>query len=75
MHILILAVHIGAFSGWVMLRIENMLKPIYRKLLLESDSEIAPRVFMGTGVLGTVIHVMLDSPLYEGIMPLFPFCH
>lgn len=56
-----------------MLRMEKTLEPIYRKLLLESYSEIVPRIFIGTGVLGTVIHVMLDSPLYQDIMPFFPF--
>lgn len=72
MHTLIFAVPIGAIFGWAMLRVEKRVKPIYRRLLLESNSEVTATGFIGAGALGTFSHVVLDSPLYADIMPFFP---
>ena len=72
MHTLIVALAVGALLGYVMFRLEGSFVSLYKQLLLETDAKIGLRSFMATGALGTVVHVLLDSPLYDDILPFYP---
>jgi len=55
-----------------MFRLEGSFVSLYRLLLLETDAKISLGSFIATGALGTIIHVLLDSPLYDDILPFYP---
>ena len=50
--------------------LENFLKPLYISLHLESDTTM--KSYITAGVLGTTLHVLLDTPLYYDIKPFYP---
>jgi membrane-bound metal-dependent hydrolase YbcI (DUF457 family) len=52
--------------------LEVRLGPLYRALLLEEGAPAGRGPFLAAGVAGTVSHVLLDSPLYSDIQPLYP---
>nr|KXH78169.1 MAG: hydrolase [Candidatus Thorarchaeota archaeon SMTZ1-83] len=71
-HTFLLAFFVGLVLGYVMLLLERYLYPLYKTLLLETDSKTSLKPFVFAGVLGTMLHVLLDSPLYSDIRPLYP---
>jgi hypothetical protein len=71
-HTLILALVLGALVGYVMFRLEGSFVSLYKLLLLETDGKFGLGSFIAVGALGTVIHVLLDSPLYDDILPFYP---
>ena len=72
LHTFIAAVGVGIAFGLVMFLLERPMHPLYRKLLLEPDIAFKKSQFMITGVLGTMLHVLFDSPLYLDIKPFYP---
>jgi hypothetical protein len=71
-HTFLLAFLVGLVLGYVMLLLERYLYPLYKMLLLETDSKTSLTPFVLAGVLGTIVHVLLDSPLYSDIHPFYP---
>lgn len=71
-HTFLLAFFVGLALGYTMLLLEGYLYPLYKMLLLETDSKTSLKQFLIPGVLGTMLHVLLDSPLYSDIHPLYP---
>jgi hypothetical protein len=71
-HTLLLAIPIGLGSGYLMFRLEGALRPVYRVLSLEPEKRLNLASYFLAGALGTTLHVMLDSPLYDDIRPFFP---
>ncbi|MBM5804801.1 MAG: hydrolase [Candidatus Verstraetearchaeota archaeon] len=71
-HTLIVAAVTGAVLGSLASLLEGTLSPLYRLLLLEGDAKFKTNTFAISGVLGTVIHVLLDAPLYPDILPFYP---
>ena len=72
LHTFLLAFFVGLALGYVMFRLERFLHPLYKVFLLETDEPLNLKSFFGAGVLGTTLHVLLDSPLYDEIHPFFP---
>jgi hypothetical protein len=55
-----------------MFLIEGILHPFFKLFLLESQDNVNLKSFMIAGIFGTMLHVLLDSPLYTDIRPFFP---
>jgi membrane-bound metal-dependent hydrolase YbcI (DUF457 family) len=45
---------------------------LFKVLLLENGNKWALKPFMVAGILGTTLHILLDSPLYVDIQPFYP---
>ncbi len=72
LHTFIGALITGALLGIIMYRVEKRLGYIWRKLFLETETNPDLRMFVTAGISGTLLHVLLDSPLYNDIKPLYP---
>jgi membrane-bound metal-dependent hydrolase YbcI (DUF457 family) len=72
LHTFLLAFFAGLALGYTMFFIEKFFHTLYKMLLLEKDQKYNLRSFMLAGVLGTELHILLDSPLYGDIQPFFP---
>ena len=57
---------------YLMFMLEAPLLPYYRILLLEGDRRLGLRSFMAAGVSGTILHILLDVPLYSDIRLFYP---
>jgi hypothetical protein len=71
-HTFVVAFILGLVLGYAMLLLERILRPLYTTLLLESNTTPKLKSFIVAGVLGTMLHVLLDSPLYSDIRPFYP---
>jgi membrane-bound metal-dependent hydrolase YbcI (DUF457 family) len=71
-HTFIVAFCLGLALGLVMFFSERVMRPFYRKFLLVPESTLGVKSFVVAGVLGTMLHVLLDSPLYSYIKPFYP---
>ena len=72
LHTLIGAFAIGLVLSYLMYESEGILSPLWRRLLLESEPCYNLRTFAIAGISGTILHVLMDSPLYSDIKPLYP---
>jgi len=72
LHTFFLAFFVGLLTGYTMFLVERFLHPLYRLFFLEPNDGLKLRSFMLAGVLGTELHVLLDSPLYGDIRPFYP---
>jgi len=72
LHSFLLAVPAGLILGYVMFLLERFLQPFYRIFLLEADKNLSLKSFLLAGSLGTGLHILLDSPLYNDITPFYP---
>jgi membrane-bound metal-dependent hydrolase YbcI (DUF457 family) len=70
-HTFLLAFFVGFALGYVMFLAERLLHLLFKASLLET-SELNLKSFVVAGVLGTMFHVLLDSPLYVDIRPFYP---
>jgi len=73
LHTFLFASLTGLALGYVMFSLDRFLHPLYRALRLVAEGSQDRKGFIVTGVLGAAFHVLLDSPLYRDIRPLFPF--
>jgi hypothetical protein len=71
LHTLFLAFFVGFVLGYTMFLLERFLHPIYKAFQLESDGMLNLKSFLVAGVSGTVLHVLLGSPLYDDIHPFY----
>jgi membrane-bound metal-dependent hydrolase YbcI (DUF457 family) len=51
---------------------ERISRSLYKTLFLEPNATPKLKSFIVAGVLGTILHVLLDSPLYDDIRPFYP---
>jgi hypothetical protein len=72
LHTFVVAFILGLVLGYAMFLLERISRSLYKTLLLESDATPKLRSFIVAGVLGTMLHVLLDSPLYDDIHPFYP---
>ena len=72
LHTFIGALVLGVASGYFMYLLEGVFNPLWRKLLLASPPPHGLRAFITAGAFGTLLHVLMDSPLYSDIRPLYP---
>jgi|GEM_PF-333103 len=74
-HTILLGVFVGSIAGLAMYILERyigFLKTLYRSLYLSQGSE-TPLSYILSGVLGWLLHVVLDALIYSDIRPLEPF--
>ena len=72
LHTFIAAIGVGAAFGLVMFLLERPMHPLYKRLLLEPQATLKKSQFIIAGVLGTILHVLFDAPLYWDIKPFYP---
>lgn len=72
LHTFLFASLAGLFLGFVMFALEGVFHPLFSALLLVDGKKLKMNVFMITGWLGTMLHVLLDSPMYYDIRPFYP---
>lgn len=72
MHTLLASFSAGLILAYAMFRLERRFHIVYRTLLLEPDESLDMGSFMVAGVTGTMLHVVMDSPLYDDIRPFYP---
>ena len=72
LHTFILASCLGLALGFVMFFLEKIMHPLYKVFLLTPRNTLKMKSFLVGGVLGTMLHVLLDSPLYYDIRPFYP---
>jgi len=72
LHTFILASLVGILLGSIMFVLERFLRPLYKVFMLESVDTLRLKSFIAAGVLGTALHVLFDSPLYDDIRPFYP---
>ena len=72
LHTFFLAFFVGLALGYAMFLLERILHPLHKMLLLELDNPPSLKSFLAAGTLGTILHVLLDSPLYSEIRPFYP---
>jgi hypothetical protein len=73
LHTLLFAFMVGLLLAFVMFKLEGTMQPAYKWLLLETSNSYSVRAFILAGISGTMLHVLLDAPLYSDIHPFFPF--
>lgn len=72
LHTFAAAVVVGVVFGFAMFFLERSMHPLYKTLLLEPDAVFNKSQFIVAGVLGTMLHVLFDAPLYWDIKPFYP---
>jgi hypothetical protein len=75
LHTIPLGVFMGSTAGLAMYFLERyfgFLKTLYRSLYLSQGSE-KPLSYILAGVLGWLLHIVLDALIYSDIRPLEPF--
>jgi len=72
LHTLLFASMFGAVLGYAMYLLEKVFKPLYKTLHLVPENPIRIESFIVAGVSGSILHVLLDSPLYHDIKPFYP---
>jgi len=70
-HTFIAAIGVGIVFGLAMFFLESIMHPLYGTLLLVPEAPFGKRQFLVAAVLGTMLHVALDSLLYSDIKPFF----
>ena len=71
LHTFPLAIPTGLAFGYVMHLLERFLRRLYKIFLLEANN-LNLRSFLAAGALGTSLHLLMDTPLYEDIKPFYP---
>lgn len=75
LHTILLGVFMGFTAGLAMYFLERyfgFLKTLYRSFYLSQGSE-KPLSYILAGVLGWILHIVLDALIYSDIRPLEPF--
>ena len=72
LHTFLFAMFTGLLLGYGMWLVERFYRPFFQRIHLEEGDPLKLRSFLFAGVLGTWLHVLLDSPLYTDIRPFYP---
>jgi len=70
LHTFIASIPMGLASGALLYITKGALRSLRVKLYLESDDDL--KSYLVAGVIGWLMHVLLDAPLYYDIRPLYP---
>ena len=74
LHTFLAAAIAGAALGLIMWGMKRWFRSLYRLLYLEPPNYGGgPASYIVAGAVGWGIHVLLDSPLYPDIRPLYPY--
>jgi len=74
-HTFLVAACAGAACGLIMRLLEGRLGGLFRAMKLEGPEYgkvTSTKAFLTAGVLGCMMHVLFDAPLYADIRPFFP---
>jgi len=71
LHTFLASLVVGSALGYAMFRLNRFLRGLFERLHLV-EGGVGLRGYILGGVLGWGLHVLLDSPLYTDIRPLFP---
>ncbi len=71
-HTFLSAVLVGTLLGYFMYWLEPFLHDIYSALRLVPETKLHLRHFIAAGIIGIILHVVLDSIVYTNITPLYP---
>ena len=72
LHTVLFAVVVGMLLGMAMYTLEKPMKPLYRKIQLETAKPLKLQSFLLAGILGALLHVLFDAFLYSEMQPFFP---
>ncbi len=72
LHTFVFAGLLGLILGYVMKLLDGLFSNLWRKILLVAESKYEAKHFLIAGALGTLLHVLYDSPLYSDIRPFYP---
>ncbi len=72
-HTLIASLAIGLATGYILYKLERFLRILWLPLKLETRNQLSLKTYLVAGALGTVSHILLDTPLYSDIKPFYPF--
>ena len=72
LHTFIAAIGVGIAFGLVMFLLERPMQQLCKRLLLEPQATFKKSQFLIAGVLGAMLHVIFDAPLYYDIKPFYP---
>jgi membrane-bound metal-dependent hydrolase YbcI (DUF457 family) len=72
LHTFLFAIPYGIAVGYAMIYLEKPFNSLYKALLLEEAKPIDKKPFLLAGLIGTISHILLDSPLYGDIHPFYP---
>lgn len=72
-HTIVAAVPIGLVTGSIFYLLNSFLENFWSKLFLTNIKTGQNFTsFILAGVLGTILHILFDAPLYEDIKPFYP---
>ena len=72
LHTILSAVIIGILLGYIMYKLEVILEPLWNIIQLKPRVDMETGAYSLAGITGVLLHVLLDSPLYSDIKPLYP---
>jgi len=72
LHTFVGAIVTGVALGYIMYTANRHLRFLWEKLFPEPVAGLDLKAFMVASVSGTLLHVLMDSPLYYDIKPLYP---
>jgi hypothetical protein len=72
LHTFASAIGVGLAFGFLMFLLERPMGSLYKKLLLKPKVLFKKSQFIVAGVLGAMLHVLFDAPLYWEIKPFYP---
>ena len=72
LHTFISSLIMGSFLGYIMYKVDKVFRLFFKRLALVDGKADNLGGYVIAGVTGWAIHVILDSPLYSDIRPLYP---
>ncbi|MCX8162909.1 MAG: hypothetical protein N3E44_08025, partial [Candidatus Bathyarchaeota archaeon] len=72
LHTLPISIPLGFILGVVMYIVDRVFEEPFRHLSLSEHSGYGVEGYISAGVSGWILHILLDSPLYDDIKPLYP---
>ena len=72
LHTFLFASISGLALGCIIFLVEGVFHGFFKAFLLEEEHPSNVKAFMVAGISGTLLHVLLDSPLNGNIKPFYP---
>lgn len=72
LHTFLLSIPLGFMIGLLSYTIDRVFGYPFRYLSLSKPSNYGFEGYVSAGILGWILHILLDAPLYDDIRPLYP---